>query len=817
MELTLDQALKKGVEAHKAGKLQEAEQYYTAILKANPKHPDANHNMGVLAVGVGKVEQALPFFKVALEINPKIDQFWLSYIDALIKLDRMAEAKEVFEEAKSKGAKGDGFDQVETKLAHLAQTEDDQTDEEILGKAIDFRETGKYDEAIDLLLNQTKQSPTDPNILSALSHCYILNDNLEQAKIHLDSAKNINPNIASVGWNETRVLLKQQKVNEALAVADKTNKLFPDDVEGMGVLGSCLRAKGNFDEGLKYLNKAIELNPKYAEVLINRGLIYLNKHDKANASADLEKAHKLKPHLREIWNLVLNLKIELKKFEDAISLGEEMLKIDPLDEKIVASMALCHQFLNNFDQAVIFYNEAISIKPGFIEAYNNLGNALKQQGKLEEAIEVYIKAISIKPDFAEGHYNMGVVLHMQGKLDEAIEAYNKALSFKPDYSDSYNNMGVTLRDQGKIKEAIEAYNKALSIKPDFADAYNNMGLALTDQGKLGEAIKAYTKALSIKPDNAEAYSNMGVTLKDLGKREEAIEAYKKALSIKPDYAEFATNLAILFFQSNRFEEAANLFSMDKSIENQSFLLKCFYELDAKSKFVNQLDYLIKRGQNNCVIGSYACRAAIRYGTDSKNPFCNEPLKYVKKIDLTKKCDFKKIFVENAANVLSNSEVSHRAQGLLTNGIQTSGNIFTQVGSVTNLWQDLIRSELSKYKNLFCKSKEGFIQDWPSDYSLSGWLVSMKNGGELSAHIHDTGWITGSIYINVPPKTKKDSGNLVVATHDPKDGKQNAKDIKSIDVVTGSLCLFPSSLLHYTIPFESNEDRIVLAFDVVPTR
>ena len=55
MELTLDQALQKGIEAHKAGKAQEADRYYTAILKAQPKHPDANHNMGVLAVGLGKL------------------------------------------------------------------------------------------------------------------------------------------------------------------------------------------------------------------------------------------------------------------------------------------------------------------------------------------------------------------------------------------------------------------------------------------------------------------------------------------------------------------------------------------------------------------------------------------------------------------------------------------------------------------------------------------------------------------------------------------------------------------------------------------
>ena len=61
-EITIGQALKQGIAAHKAGQVQEADRLYTAILKAQPKHPDANHNMGVLAVGVSKVEQALPFF-----------------------------------------------------------------------------------------------------------------------------------------------------------------------------------------------------------------------------------------------------------------------------------------------------------------------------------------------------------------------------------------------------------------------------------------------------------------------------------------------------------------------------------------------------------------------------------------------------------------------------------------------------------------------------------------------------------------------------------------------------------------------------------
>ena len=120
-ELTIHQALQQGVEAHKTGRVQEADRLYTAILKAQPKHPDANHNMGVLAVGIGKVEQALPFFKTALEANPGTAQFWLSHIDALIKLDKLAEAKAVFDQAKSKGAKGDGFDKLEQRLNDAGQ------------------------------------------------------------------------------------------------------------------------------------------------------------------------------------------------------------------------------------------------------------------------------------------------------------------------------------------------------------------------------------------------------------------------------------------------------------------------------------------------------------------------------------------------------------------------------------------------------------------------------------------------------------------------------------------------------------------------
>ena len=50
MKLTINQALQRGIPAHKEGKLQDAERLYRAILRSQSTHPDANHNLGVLAV-----------------------------------------------------------------------------------------------------------------------------------------------------------------------------------------------------------------------------------------------------------------------------------------------------------------------------------------------------------------------------------------------------------------------------------------------------------------------------------------------------------------------------------------------------------------------------------------------------------------------------------------------------------------------------------------------------------------------------------------------------------------------------------------------
>ena len=111
------QALQQAVEAHNAGRMQDAELLYRAILQAQPKHPDANHNLGVLAVSVNKLEAALPLFKTALEANPSQGYFWLSYIDALIKEKQFDNARNLLEQGKKAGLAREKVDALEAQLA----------------------------------------------------------------------------------------------------------------------------------------------------------------------------------------------------------------------------------------------------------------------------------------------------------------------------------------------------------------------------------------------------------------------------------------------------------------------------------------------------------------------------------------------------------------------------------------------------------------------------------------------------------------------------------------------------------------------------
>ncbi len=479
-------------------------------------------------------------------------------------------------------------------------------------------------------------------------------------------------------------------------------------------------------------------------------------------------------------------------------------------------IAVKNQQKNKIKEAQNLYNKILEINPNHLQAHYNLGIIFEKLGELIKAKDCYENAIKIKPNYLDAYKNLGVVFYNLGEKQKTKDCYEKVIETKPNDIGALNDLGAIFLELDEYQKAKNCYEKVIEIDSNHIDALNNLGVILIELGEYQNAKNCYEKVIEIDPNYIKAYNNLGIIFKELGENKKAKDFYEKVIEIDPNHLNAQNNLGLLFYEIKEFQNAKKYFEKAIQINPGSVLasnglLKSLYEMNNQSILFTELDSQVKEGKMNAVIGSICSRVEVKYGVKKENPFCNDPLNYVLKSDLTEKYDFKNVIVECVKNILKDSFISSRTQELLTNGYQTAGNLFTNKSFDTSEIQKIIRIEIEKYRLNFKNSNEGFLKNWPSNYNLFGWLVNMKKGGRLSAHMHDLGWLSGSIYVNVPQKFETDNGNLVVCI-DGYESKSN-KNKKSIDVVTGNLCLFPSSLLHYTMPFEAEEERIVLAFDM----
>ena len=108
------------------------------------------------------------------------------------------------------------------------------------------------------------------------------------------------------------------------------------------------------------------------------------------------------------------------------------------------------------------------------------------QGKLDEAVAQYQRALALKPDFAEAHNNLGNALKDQGKPEEQQSTTIAApLPSSRTTPRRTTISAMRLKTRESLDEAIACYRSALALKPNYASARNNLGNALKDQGRLG--------------------------------------------------------------------------------------------------------------------------------------------------------------------------------------------------------------------------------------------------------------------------------------------------------------------------------------------
>jgi len=457
--------------------------------------------------------------------------------------------------------------------------------------------------------------------------------------------------------------------------------------------------------------------------------------------------------------------------------------------------------------------------PNTFILYHVLGIAQDGLSKFAEAVDSYSKALAIQPNTPDLHFNLGIALTNIGRQEDAAASYRKAIALQPKFFEAYSNLGTVLQKQGQLEEAIKNYRIALSIHDD-ARGHFNLGTALRDEGKLDEAISHFRKAISQFPNYADAHNYLGECLRDQGNMEDAIKSYLDTLAINADHPGANYNMGEFLYLAQRFDEAVDYFERAQLDDWESRSLYCLYKAERFDDFKAKLDAIVRthKKHNAPFLATLSTHYATNFGTEDAYNFCKNGFDFVYQNSIKELAEPNSQFLADLLNDINNTAIEVRAQGMIINGKQSAGNLFKRPEASFRKLGELVKQEFINYKNRFAGADCELIKSFPNELEFtSSWYVRLRRAGYVDRHIHEVGWISGAVYL-VLPKDKKDptEGCFEYGLHG--DNYPQKHDNFPVGIATpnvGDIVLFPSSLFHRTIPFNSNEERICIAFDLKP--
>ncbi len=178
-----------------------------------------------------------------------------------------------------------------------------------------------------------------------------------------------------------------------------------------------------------------------------------------------------------------------------------------------------------------------------------------QVGHWKNSISLFEQALRADGNNALAHNNLGVALRKQGRIGAAISHYDAALDLKPDYPAAHHNLGLALIRVGQLDEAIGHIKQALKLDPEFTSARKSLQTALAARRARNQKIAAMQTAIERTPDNPELHYRLGNLYDQAGDRAGAITHYHRALTIRSDFSQALNNLAIVHVVNGDYDEA----------------------------------------------------------------------------------------------------------------------------------------------------------------------------------------------------------------------------------------------------------------------
>jgi tetratricopeptide (TPR) repeat protein len=277
------------------------------------------------------------------------------------------------------------------------------------------------------------------------------------------------------------ILEAENKPNDALTAYQKSLEkgLQQATAEPFFLMRIYIRI-GNQYETLKQYNKALntyfqalEYAPNNGALHNNIGIVFARLNDHDEAIRWLQKSIQLNPrYFTGFVNLASaayhngNFDIAREAYRGALNLKE--------DSDIRHSLGKLEAEQGNFQAAITEFRRILKTHPNHAQTLHDLAIALVETKDLESAKDAILRAIKHAPDDYKNHFTLGSIAMYQSEYMEALGAYQKALERNPKNPDVHVGLGLAFVHLGDIANAQKSLQNALILDPQHTEAKQHL-------------------------------------------------------------------------------------------------------------------------------------------------------------------------------------------------------------------------------------------------------------------------------------------------------------------------------------------------------
>jgi tetratricopeptide (TPR) repeat protein len=559
----------------------------------------------------------------------------------------------------------------------------------------------------------------------------------------------------------------------------------PDNGDALHLFGLARRAQGDTQQALNYLEQSLRIQPNRAEFHVNYSNLLRSLGRFRDAELALRRALSVEPGSRQARLALARLLADAGAPAAAIDEARPLLERDADDAEALAVTASAQSSLDRLDEAATSFRHVIALRPDYAVARHNYAALLCKQGHAEEALHELEEAGRRGVGGPGFLYNKGSALMMLSRFDEADDALCEALELAPEDVGTHELLGKLRFMRGE-----EDFSRSLAgiDKPNLVLLRGDL---LRRAGRIEDALGLMRDLYERYPDSPSLATSLAVLLQENGQLDEALAHARRATAALPDDVAANENLVAILLQ---------LGHPDETIERLANMRE-LHPLDQR--------WL-----------TYQATAARLMGDPRYEELFNYE-RFVHGFDLEPPAGYATIeaFHEELVPLLHERHafVTHPLDQSLRFGSQTPRSLLSDPSPIIRGLIASLKKSIEAYREAIgYDPAHPFLERNRGNSHIVGcWSVKLRSGGFHVNHIHPEGWLSSAYYVEVPEEVSDaaDRGGWI-KFGEPRMPTPGAGPAHYEQPRAGRLVLFPSYMWHGTVPFEADQPRMTVAFDVV---